>query len=280
GPLLERLAAGFAPAAAARGLRLRARPTQLWVDSDPVLLERVLLNLIGNALRYTVKGGVLVGTRQRGGQVEIIVADTGIGIAPEQQTRVFQEFYRGPDAPANGEVGLGLGLAIVRRLMILLGHAMALHSMPGRGSCFALTLPLPPQHAEPLAGRRVLVVVDDATIVEATRGQLAQWGCVVTVAGDSVQACALWRAAPAELVLTDLRLANGEDGRALAQRLRSAGPGRRAAKCRPTRAGHRCSAALRLPRTWGVTAGPAFAAAPALRVSPEAPSLTATYRER
>jgi signal transduction histidine kinase len=229
GPLLDRLAGGFAPAVVAKGLRLRTRSTALWVDSDPVLLERVLLNLLGNALRYTARGGVLLAARPRGAAVELWMVDTGIGIAPEHQASVFDEFFRVPGVRAGGEVGLGLGLAIVRRLVALLGHGLVLRSVLGRGSAFVLTLPraapaalelVPLAAAEPLAGRRVLVVDDDAAVREATRGQLAQWGCEVTVAADGAQALARQAAGAPEIVLTDLRLADGEDGLAVAQRLR------------------------------------------------------------
>ncbi len=232
GPLLDRLAGGFAPAVAAKGLRLRTRSTALWVDSDPVLLERVLLNLLGNALRYTARGGVLLAARPRGAAVELWMVDTGIGIAPEHQAPVFDEFFRVPGVPADGEVGLGLGLAIVRRLVALLGHGLVLRSVLGRGSAFVLTLQraapaapaalelVPLAAAEPLAGRRVLIVDDDAAVREATRGQLAQWGCEVLVAADGAQALARQAAGAPEIVLTDLRLADGEDGLAVAQRLR------------------------------------------------------------
>ena len=234
-PLLDRLAASFAPQAAARGLRLRVRTRDLWVDSDPVLLERVLLNLMGNALRYTQRGGVLVGTRRRDGQVELVVADTGIGIAPEQQPRVFQEFYRVPGATAGSEAGLGLGLAIVRRLAASARPRTGVAVGTWQGqllSAHAAMVPPPAQPAaallpaEPLAGRRVLVIDDDSTVREATRGQIAQWGCHVSVASDGVQALARWRADHPELVITDLQLADGEDGLALAIRLREAGAGR------------------------------------------------------
>jgi two-component system, sensor histidine kinase len=105
------------------------------------VLRRVLSNLVANALRYTPKGRVLVGCRRRAGAVEIQVLDTGIGIAPDETAKVFGEFYQPSNVARGEEHGMGLGLAIVQRLAGLLGAAVQVRSVPGRGSVFSVTLP-------------------------------------------------------------------------------------------------------------------------------------------
>lgn len=253
-PLLQRLARGEADMARRKGLRLvvRVLPDDLTVNSDPVLLERIVSNLLVNALRYTARGGVLIAARRRGGAdgtppVELRVIDTGRGISNHDLPQVFREFHRGTAQAGSDEPGLGLGLAIVRRLTDLLQHPLALRTQPGRGSCFTLRLPAaqapqsamapeapgatPPQPAhggapDPLQGRRVLVIDDDAAVREAMRGQLKLWGMEVLLAADEAGA---WKAFenPATLphaVLADLRLANQVSGLELALRLRSVCP--------------------------------------------------------
>jgi len=142
GELLARVHASFARSAADAGLRLRFRPTQARLRCDPLLLERLLANLVANALRYTPQGSVLVAARRRGREMRIEVRDSGIGIAPEHQQAVFEEFFQvGNSARVHGE-GLGLGLSIVQRLARLLGTRVELRSQLGRGSVFSLHLPL------------------------------------------------------------------------------------------------------------------------------------------
>jgi hypothetical protein len=119
-PLFARVERQFAPLASSRGLRLTVVPTSIWIDSDPVLLERILANLVGNALNYTEHGGAVVGVRRRTGRRWIDVVDSGVGIAPADRERIFDEFYRVGVTRAAGQQGIGLGLAIVRRLARLL----------------------------------------------------------------------------------------------------------------------------------------------------------------
>lgn len=234
GPMLQHMAAGHALAAQRRGLRLRLRAPALWVDADPTLLERILHNLLSNALRYTPQGGLLLAARPRAGAVELLVVDTGVGIAPEQLPMIFREFYRVPGQRVGGDLGLGLGLAIVQRLAQLMGTRVDVSSRPGRGTCMRLRLPTArpgaaageptPPHAplsNGLAQRQVLVVDDEAAVREATRGQLAQWGLQVSVAATAGEALARMAQTPMpEVVLSDLRLADGEDGFELAQAIR------------------------------------------------------------
>ena len=140
--LLNRIETTFAAAAREKGLRLRVVPSSAWVRSDFIMLERILLNLVSNAVRYTELGGVVVGCRRRCDEVRIDVCDSGIGIPEEHQRNVFTEFYRlgGPDRDRAG--GLGLGLAIVERLGRLLDHPVGLISQPGRGTRFSVSVPL------------------------------------------------------------------------------------------------------------------------------------------
>ncbi|RZS58437.1 hybrid sensor histidine kinase/response regulator [Sphaerotilus mobilis] len=194
---LQRLFDAIAPhaddTAARRQLRLRLRPTRLAVRSDAVLLDQVLRNLVGNALRYTERGGVLVAARRRAGRVELRVMDSGPGIPADQQERIFEEFVQGGHAsassPGDGHVGLGLGLAIVRRSLALLAHPLSLRSEPGRGSAFTITLdeavappPMPvtpPRPGEPLRHWRIVLVDDDEQVRSAVTARLAAWGAQV-----------------------------------------------------------------------------------------------------
>jgi signal transduction histidine kinase/ActR/RegA family two-component response regulator len=237
--LLAGLTAQFAPVASAKGLALVQVRTSVWVRSDPLLLERILLNLISNALQYTHRGRIVVGCRRRRDGVEVVVADTGIGIAPEQLPKIFEEFYRA--APARGEahVGLGLGLAIVKRLALLLDHPLRIDSVPGKGTAVRLLLPqveagAPSPLAAPrsalniddiLRGCRLLVIDDEADARDAMCGLLARWGCEVQCVATGDEAMALVRAWPPDVVVCDVRLAAGERGMDVVDRLEAA--------CRP-----------------------------------------------
>lgn len=139
-PMLASLYDQMEPEASAKGLRLRVVPTGLRVVSDPVLLERLLRNLVVNAIRYTETGGVLLGCRRRGDQVEVCVVDTGVGIPEDKRTAVFEDFTRLGDKGSGAQRGLGLGLGVVRRTAQLLGHALELRSQPGKGSCFSVLI--------------------------------------------------------------------------------------------------------------------------------------------
>jgi signal transduction histidine kinase/CheY-like chemotaxis protein len=221
-PLLQRLADEFAPAAEGKGLRFRVAPTSLWTESDPTLLGRCLLNLVANAVRYTHEGGLVVGCRRRGAQADIVVADSGIGIAAADQARIFEEFYQAGSPQRDRAEGLGLGLAIVDRVARLLGHAITVKSQIGRGSVFGVRVPIVPPRAEPpapaapeagtqLADLRVLVVDDEPDVRAALDGLLRRWGCSVESAASGGEALAAARALP-DLVLCDLHLGEGASG--------------------------------------------------------------------
>jgi len=139
--LFDEINRNFRLAAEQQGLRLVVRKTDAWVRCDYVMLTRVLNNLVANSLRYTWQGGLLVGARRRGRGIRIDVWDTGIGIAPQHQKRVFEEFYQVDPQGGNGATrGIGLGLATVQQLAALLDIPVELTSVPGRGTCVRVTV--------------------------------------------------------------------------------------------------------------------------------------------
>lgn len=236
--LVDRIERQFTPIAAARGLRLHVRPSTHWVKSDAALLMRMLDNLVSNALRYTARGGVVLGVRPRGAGLAFEVWDTGLGIPPEKLDEVFQEFVQLHNPQRDRSQGLGLGLSIVQRTAQLLGHGIEVASRPGRGSVFRVIVPraeppaagmaagnaLPPEIApHRLQGLQVLVVDDEQPIQFALQGLLEAWGCTCHVAGNSAEA--LRRVAPGErppdAILCDYRLEH-ETGVELVARLREA----------------------------------------------------------
>ncbi|NVK19133.1 MAG: PAS-domain containing protein [Methylocystaceae bacterium] len=140
-PLFDRLVKQYEARAHEKGLVLKSFCPNLAVKSDPVLLERVLSNLLSNAVRYTVDGGVLIGARKRGDFVQLQVTDTGVGIPEERQKDIFIEFHQLENPARDRRRGLGLGLAIVERVLALLEHDLTLKSVVGKGSTFSLLLP-------------------------------------------------------------------------------------------------------------------------------------------
>ncbi len=228
--VLSRLAAELTPSAEEKGLALTLVRTSLWVRSDPLLLGRILQNVISNALRYTDQGRILIGCRRRGNDVELVIADTGIGIDPEHLPNVFQEFYRAAPGHHGTSIGLGLGLAIVRRLASLLNHRVTLESELGKGTVVRIVVPRaePQQRAvapEPglvdsLRGVRVLVVDDEASARDAVKGLLGQWGCEVVTAAGGNEAVECARVQRPDVVLCDLSLGNAENGVHVVARLR------------------------------------------------------------
>ncbi len=224
--LFARLEREFAPLAAARALRLRIARTSVWVDSDPVLLERVLANFVSNAVRYTERGGAVLGVRRRGSQVAIEVRDTGSGIPAAERERIFEAFYQIRPAPRAAGQGMGLGLAIIRRLAALLDHPIEVDSTPGRGSRFAVVVPRAatrtassPQRVQEgwagaLAGALIAVVDDENAIVDAMRLWFAQWGAQVCGggSGEDVLAALGELGRYPNLIVADYRLAGGALG--------------------------------------------------------------------
>jgi CheY-like chemotaxis protein/two-component sensor histidine kinase len=235
--MLKRIQRTFAPVVREKGLRLRVVPSNAWVRSDFILLERILLNLVSNAIRYTDRGGVTVGCRRRGRLLRIEVWDSGIGIPEDQRKNVFNEFYQLADPERSRRGGLGLGLAIVDRLCRLLDHGLEVTSTLGRGSRFSVSLPLAaalPQSIEhaiahqaitdPVRGKVILVIDNDALVLDAMHGLLRSWGCCVVTAESDTSLLASLAAADLrpDLVISDFRLSNGKTGMEIIGRLRSA----------------------------------------------------------
>lgn len=185
--LFQRLDANFARSAAEKSLRFLCLPSPFWIRTDPVLFERLLGNLLSNAIRYTERGGVILVARRRRDRVRIEVRDSGIGIPEAHREAVFEEFFQVENtARAQGQ-GLGLGLAIVNRLAKILGLTVELHTAPGQGSIFAVTLPLVSPPSPPLAQdsahgvaqtgpTRILLLRPETTCLKEASILAGKWG--------------------------------------------------------------------------------------------------------
>ena len=231
-PLLERVVEAERALAAHKGIELRVVRTSALVRSDPLLLERMLKNLVGNAIRYTERGRIVVGCRRAGpGRLRIAIADSGIGIPPHEQARIFEEYYQVDGASAQG---LGLGLPIVRSLGELLGHRVAVKSEVGRGSTFSIELERaahgaagPAAAGEPhdrLAGTQVALVDDDLEIRTSVALLLQSWGCrcFAGATGAEVEERLRAEAVAPHALIVDYRLAGTVDGLQVIERLRAA----------------------------------------------------------
>lgn len=217
-----------------KNLRLELDSSALMVRSDRRLAARVLANLLSNALRYTEHGAVRVASRVQDDRAEVSVKDSGIGIAEQELPRIFEEFYQVGNPARDRRLGVGLGLATVKRLSELLDLRVQVQSTLGQGSVFRVSLPLcddaPTAIAVPaathdalLARRRVLVVEDDADSRAALIGLLRAWGCEVRSAEDVNSARQrLAEGFEPEAVLADLRLAGGGSGIEAALAVRTA----------------------------------------------------------
>jgi len=235
--LFRSLEAEFRGEAAARGLRLRLIPSSKFVRSDPMLLRRILANLIGNALRYTQTGSVAVTCRRDAAGYRIEVRDSGPGIEPDEQKRIFQEFYRIESTVAND--GRGLGLAIVARIAALLQTEIRIRSQVGRGSVFSIIVPRGPdalaadlpantprsvRFDSPLA---VLVIDDDPLVLQSTVAVMGDWSVNVATASNLEQArhVMLNLRQGAVLVLCDLWLSEHVNGIEVLCALKTQWPG-------------------------------------------------------
>lgn len=240
-PLLDRLYVDFAPQAQAKGLGFdipiagdvpgRAMRGEMIVHSDPFLLERMLRNLMSNAIRYTDEGNVALRCHRSGEMLQFDVVDTGVGIRAEALPHIFEEYYQADNAHRERRKGLGLGLAIVRRIEQLLECRVEVRSGPARGSTFSFRIPVGDDakvvhpfvitHSKhDLTGTVVALVEDDPDIRQSAAELMTQWGCRV-VAGELpaevIAGLDLQNLRP-DLLVCDYRLPHGLTGvRAIAQ---------------------------------------------------------------
>jgi len=238
-PLLEQIDGELGILADQRQLAYRTFASAAWVHSDPALVKLILQNLIGNAIRYTERGGVLVGSRRRGDMLLVEVWDTGSGIAADQQEAIFADFKQLANPERDRRKGLGLGLAIARRLAHLLGAEITLQSRPGRGSVFRIALALAaPAHAPdalpaapgadqsarlaPDTVAHVLIVEDDIAIRRSLALLLSAFGYSTDAVETIDEALDLARARRPGLILCDMRLRNGEKGTEAVRAIRAA----------------------------------------------------------
>ncbi|MBA8840587.1 hybrid sensor histidine kinase/response regulator [Ochrobactrum sp. RH2CCR150] len=226
--LFHDLHAEFALEAEQRGLQWHVVESDLYVDSDPMMLKRILNNLLSNAFRYTKEGRILLGCRRRGDTVEIQVLDTGPGIPADQQSKIFEEFAQLQNPARDRSQGLGLGLAIVRRAAALLGHPLKLVSVPGSGSLFSITLPkardnrIPePQAHGPLeveTSLGIMVIDDEKDVLDAMARLLTLEGHRLYLGRSPEEAQASYTTAlkigdaPVDLIIADYRLGDGVTG--------------------------------------------------------------------
>ncbi|MFN0300833.1 MAG: hybrid sensor histidine kinase/response regulator [Burkholderiales bacterium] len=224
--LFDRIKTDLEPEAQEKNLRLRFVPTGRAILSDPILVERIIRNLVSNAIRYTRRGGIVVGCRARMGRLWIEVWDSGVGISSAEQEKVFEEFYQIGNSERDRRKGLGLGLSIVKRLAHLLDSELRLDSRTDRGSVFrvsflpgtapALSTGAVATTIAPagLDGALIAVIDDEASVLEGMRVLLSGWGARVIGAGSLNEAKAILDTdsdAP-HLIVADYRLREGENG--------------------------------------------------------------------
>jgi len=229
GNVLDDIARDAAILAQEKGLQFHYIASSLTVSTDRKLLKRVIQNLLANAIRYTPSGKVLLGVKRRQQQLQICVVDTGVGIADTDQQRMFEEFQQGPQ---HEQKGLGLGLAIARRITGILQHPLSLQSTPGLGSCFSVLVPI----AEPalatsvkpvtvdisasFSGKSVLLLDNEPQLRSAVAELLRSWNMAVTSVGQPVEALAsLQQGFKPDLLLFDYHLDNNATGVDVAQQL-------------------------------------------------------------
>jgi signal transduction histidine kinase/CheY-like chemotaxis protein len=226
-PLLARICRDHAGEAQAKGVRLHLKACSVIVRTDPVLLERVVRNIVANAVTYTDRGRVVVGCRRRGAALSVQVWDTGRGIPQAEQEQVFKEFYQVGNPERDRTKGVGLGLAIVKRLTALLDHSLQLRSREDGGTVFTLQVPVSltaapvdlgqgdvPAVTEARGVGLILVIDDEAPIQSAMKSLLTDWGYQCIVAGsveEMVQEIASCPDRP-QLIISDYRLRGREDG--------------------------------------------------------------------
>jgi signal transduction histidine kinase len=235
GTLLGRIDNDYRPLALGKGLAFDCAGSTAWALSDAVMLDRILRNLLDNAVKYTATGRIAVQVESDAGGLQVTVRDSGIGIDAADRERIFEEYYQASNPARDRTRGMGLGLAIVKRLCELLGHRIHLQSEPGRGSAFTVTL----QRAEPpaaradddspddtqpldaLRGKLVVLIEDDAEVIDAMRTLFTDWGCELVTDGDAAGAIAQLdaRGRVPDAIVADWRLGASEHGLLAIERL-------------------------------------------------------------
>ncbi len=233
--LLDRMVRVYGPQARERGLSLKMVPSSHVIHSDPDLLERILGNLLSNAVRYTPSGRILLGCRRRSNKLRIEVWDTGLGIPELERQKIFEEFHQLENPARERQRGIGLGLSIVRRLANILGHEIFLHSVRDQGSVFSVELDLTGKsvdlasperanisRAKAIPGMTVLVLDDDLQIRKGMIRALESWGWRVMTAANYDEAAQIVSEDPnaIDLVIADYRLPNGCNGVRAGRQLR------------------------------------------------------------
>lgn len=233
--VIERVVADYGPAAARKGLDVRIVPCHAVVHTDPMLLDRVLRNLIDNAIKYTARGLVKVAMRPKTDKLQIIVQDSGEGIPEAERQRIFEEFYQIGNSERDRTKGLGLGLAIVKRIAHLIGTEVSLSSEIGRGSRFAFHVPLassmpvpnacessPAADGDTLRGRSVIIIDDEPDVRVGMRRLLEAWGCAALVCAglDDARHLLEEHQPKLDLIVVDFRLRAGESGIEAVEELR------------------------------------------------------------
>jgi Na+/proline symporter/signal transduction histidine kinase len=222
--LLRRIETDYQPLARAKNLELKVLPATLSVKSDPMLLRRLVQNLVSNAIKYTITGKVLVGVRRRGKEAWIQVSDTGIGIPTSKYRTVFKEFAR-LDEGVRTASGLGLGLSIVDRISRVLSHPVDINSVPGKGTTFRVRLPVDAAVAKPvksrdpiiphgvvqkLDGLNVFCVDNEESILDGMRVLLSGWGCTVVTASSLAECIkAVHAGRKPDVIMADYHLDDG-----------------------------------------------------------------------
>jgi len=228
-PILKRISEEFKLLAEQKNLEFKSNIDKHIAVTDPLLLDRLLRNLINNAIRYTTAGSVSISTKVVDNNVEIAISDTGMGISAEDQARIFEEFVQLDNPSRDKDQGIGLGLSIVKRIADLLEIPISLESSPGAGSTFSLKLKLAnaigsgsivdaaklsPQAGVSVEAIHVLIIDDDERTCAALEGLLQAWGCVVTTATSGDAAVVELRASDKipDVIISDYRLKNFETG--------------------------------------------------------------------
>ncbi|MEE9589055.1 MAG: hybrid sensor histidine kinase/response regulator [Hyphomicrobiaceae bacterium] len=234
--LFSSLAVDIGPMARSKGIDLTWRRNAFAVMSDPLMLRRILQNLLANAVQYTEQGAIMLAARRRGPDVRIEVWDTGPGIPETERQLIFEEFQRGPAANRPNIGGFGLGLSIVKRMADALGHPINFCSRVGHGTLFTVsapfaatidtrTMPNPGAGCGPpygLAGAKVLIIDNDTTVLDAMQTLLERWSCEARAVPDlAALNSAVGEGFRPEIVLADYHLNRGQCGLDAVERLRA-----------------------------------------------------------